>query len=1098
VVVFARSSYKGKTYQSSPMTKHLKRFILVTALFAAVLVWIEQHHSTPALAQGQPGGYRNFEAPQVHPLAVTPDGTRLLAVNTPNNSLSVFHLTGRTLTLMAEIPVGLEPVSVAARNDREVWVTNWLSDSVSVVDLKTWTVTRTFEVGDEPTDIVFAGQQREMAFVCVSGLSQIKVFDPTAPATAPQLVAIRGKQPRALTRNADGSRVFVSVFESGNQTTTVPADVVSGGGGPPPPSPALKPGLPAPPPVGLIVKWNGSNWSDERGDGRWTSLIPFSLADVDVVVLDSSGAAAVLNREVRNVGTHIGNAVVDPTGNQLVVLNDEARNATRFEPNLKGRFLNTRVSLVGLGNTNVAAVDLNQHIDYGNLAGNDAERALSLAQPADIVRATDGTFYVAATGSAKVGVLDSAGSVLARVAVGQGPTGLALNPRRKLLYVLNRFDDSLSIVDTITKAQIATVPVGFNPEPAAPVRGRRFLYDATLSAHGDLSCASCHANGHRDGIAWDLGDPTGDLQVVNNPLGGPFGVGQSIFHPMKGPMTTQSLRGIIGTGPLHWRGDRAGLANFNPAFVSLLGGPRLLTAAEMNDFQAFIQTLSYPPNPNQNLDRTLPNPPAGPSAARGALLFNNNFLDANIFTCNQCHTANPGFGPGTNGALIPAIALDESQDFKVPQLRGLYQKTGFFRAPGEQVTGYGFLHDGSTDTLFSFLHASVFTFQNDAQRRDIEQFVLSFDSGIAPAVGSQVTVDADNKASAAVTNRINLLQAQASAGNCELVVRGLYNGTPRGFLYNGNGQYQTDKLGEPPVPLATLLQAAGVRAELTFTGVPLGAGRRNAIDRNGNGILNGNEPLTPNALDSAQFFVWHHYRDFLSRDPDTAGLDYWTSQITNCGTDAACIHSQRIGVSAAFFIELEFQETGYVVYRMYRGAYGSRAAAPARADVNFAQFIADRSLIVGGSGLPQSTIDYANTFVARPEFTQKYPAGAADAFVNNLYSTAGLGGAEFAAQRQAAIDGLNAATKTRAQVLLDLIEIQQFKDREYNPAFVLMQYFGYLRRDPDQGGYDFWLNILNGSQPRNFRGMVCSFITSTEYQLRFGPSVTRSNQDCSQ
>jgi len=94
----------------------------------------------------------------------------------------------------------------------------------------------------------------------------------------------------------------------------------------------------------------------------------------------------------------------------------------------------------------------------------------------------------------------------------------------------------------------------------------------------------------------------------------------------------------------------------------------------------------------------------------------------------------------------------------------------------------------------------------------------------------------------------------------------------------------------------------------------------------------------------------------------------------------------------------------------------------------------------------------------------------------------------FAAQRQAEIDALNALTKTRAQVLLDVIEIQQFKDREYNPSFVLMQYFGYLRRDPDQGGYDFWLNVVSNRDLNNYHGMVCSFVTSAEYQLRYGPS----------
>jgi len=325
------------------------------------------------------------------------------------------------------------------------------------------------------------------------------------------------------------------------------------------------------------------------------------------------------------------------------------------------------------------------------------------------------------------------------------------------------------------------------------------------------------------------------------------------------------------------------------------------------------------------------------------------------------------------------------------------------------------------------------------------------------------------------------------------VVAGIFGGAPRGFLFVGDGMFQTDRQGQSPVTLQALLNAVATGTELTFTGLPVGAGRRTAIDRNANGILNGDE-LTPNALDTAQFFVWQHYVDFLSRDPDAGGLDYWSGRITGCGNDVTCINSQRIGVSAAFFIELEFQETGYVVYRMYRAAYGR---AGTRANVNFPQFIADRALLVGGTGLPQSTIDFANTFVARPEFVAAYPADPTT-FVNKLFDTATLTGPDYASQRQAAIDALNSAAKTRAQVLLDVTNIQQFKNREYNPAFVLMQYFGYLRRDPDQGGYDFWLNVLNNRDLNNYRGMVCSFITSTEYQLRYGPSVTRKNSDCGQ
>jgi hypothetical protein len=287
---------------------------------------------------------------------------------------------------------------------------------------------------------------------------------------------------------------------------------------------------------------------------------------------------------------------------------------------------------------------------------------------------------------------------------------------------------------------------------------------------------------------------------------------------MKGPMTTQSLRGIIGTEPLHWRGDRVKLADFNPAFMSLLGGSRQLTDAEMADFQAFIQTLSYPPNPLENPDRTYPNPTAGPSAARGQTLFTTARLDANVLTCDNCHTSS-GFGTGTNKIIIPGTLLQEPQDFKVPQLRGMYQKVGMDRKASENVLGFGFIHDGSIDSLLDFLREPVFTFGSDDDRLDVAAFVMAFDSGLAPSVGLQVTINDANKTSSAVSDRINLLMSQADAGNCGLVVNGIYGGARRSFLYMGNGIFQSDRPGDSPVSWQTLVQAAGAGSELTFTGV---------------------------------------------------------------------------------------------------------------------------------------------------------------------------------------------------------------------------------------------------------------------------------------
>src|SRR5436853_4773064 len=144
--------------------------ITILVVLSLVAVWlVSKDLSRVVSSQGLPGTYRNFEGPQVHPLAMTPAGTRLLAVNTPAATLSIFQLVSGSPVLTAEIPVGLEPVSVAVRNNREAWVANWLSDSVSIVDLAAGNVVRTIDVGDEPTDILFAGLSNEKAFVCVSG-----------------------------------------------------------------------------------------------------------------------------------------------------------------------------------------------------------------------------------------------------------------------------------------------------------------------------------------------------------------------------------------------------------------------------------------------------------------------------------------------------------------------------------------------------------------------------------------------------------------------------------------------------------------------------------------------------------------------------------------------------------------------------------------------------------------------------------------------------------------------------------------------------------------------------------------------------------------
>ena len=254
-----------------------------------------------------------------------------------------------------------------------------------------------------------------------------------------------------------------------------------------------------------------------------------------------------------------------------------------------------------------------------------------------------------------------------------------------------------------------------------------------------------------------------------------------------------------------------------------------------------------------------------------------------------------------------------------------------------------------------------------------------------------------------------------------------------------------------------------------------------------------------NATDTTEFFVRQQYLDFLGREPDQGGFEYWSEQINQCQDDAACVRSRRVGVSAAFFVEHEFQLTGAFIYDLYKGALGRRPA--------FAEYSADRKQVLGGPNLESEKTAFAEAFVQRAELTEKYKDDStAELFVDTLIQNVRQSsGVDLSSQRDRYISLFQRGSNTiqsRGLVVRALADEASFKQAEYNAAFVLMQYFGYLRRNPDRGGYDFWLNVLNGlgqsGDPRNYRGMVCSFITSTEYQQRFSPVVSHSNSECAQ
>lgn len=873
-----------------------------------------------------------FESGQVRPLALSQNRQRLFAVNTPDNRLEIFTVTNDGLEHEASVAVGLEPVAVAVRSNDEVWVVNHLSDSVSVVNVGNSgpRVERTLLVGDEPRDIVFAGPGKKRAFITAAhrgqntpfapqlttpsvGRADVWVFDSNnlgaaAGGTPETIINLFSDTPRALAVTPDGKRVYAAAFNSGNQTAVVALGVVPDGG-------EAAGGVPLPnvnhagvgePDMSLIVKFDGQHWVDELGR-HWDHKINFNLPDRDVFVINAQAQVPALlpgaSGFFTGVGTTLFNMIVNPKNGKVYVTNTEARNHIRFEgpanfaeTTVRGHSVDNRITV--LGQSGVQPRLLNKHIDYDApfQPAPNATSELSVSQPNGMAITNNGkTLYTAVLGNDKVVLYDTddleddefyPDAVDQIPVTGGGPTGLVLDEQRDRLYVMTRFDNGISIIDTDCREEVDHVTM-HNPEPPALVAGRRFLYDAALtSSNGDQACSSCHIFGDKDELGWDLGNPDGDVMSPPNILRADLGVGQSDFHPMKGPMVTQSLRGLDNHGPMHWRGDRNGGGQgvdaqpdggafseaaafnaFNVAFEGLIGRDQPLTPQQMQAFTDFQLQVMYPPNPIRALDNSLN---ADQQAGRDFFFNNQSFInfgtDFALFACQDCHTIDPGGNaqhgvarPGFFGSDGQIVAREFSQTFKIPHLRNLYTKVGtfgfpggdpFFNSPtvpfydeshqGDQIRSFGFTHDGSKDSPMRFFNAFIFApgaFQDAETMRKVAEFIFAIDSNHKPVVGQQVTATASN--GAAVGPRISLLRARAQAGECELIAKTQLGPIELGLHYNGT-TYTTSFAALPNLSHAQV-QLIALARPVTYTCVPTGSGFRLGVDRDSDGYRDGDE-----------------------------------------------------------------------------------------------------------------------------------------------------------------------------------------------------------------------------------------------------------------
>jgi DNA-binding beta-propeller fold protein YncE len=775
--------------------------------------------------------------------------------------------------------------------------------------------------------------------------ADVWVFDPnnlgtTMGGTPKQIMSFFTDAPRALAVSPDGNTVYVAGFETGNQTTAINeqricpsfttgtsctlADGSTAPGGHL--GPSTDNSGEAAPFVSMIVQFNNAagHWEDELGR-VWDNSVRFTLPDTDVFSINANSLTQTA--AFAHVGTTLFNMATNPKTGDLYVTNYDSQNQVRFEDNtvsqghtVTGNLCHTRITAINPSTSSVTPVVLNNTINRSNIPGTanfnqtafETAESQSLETPLGLAVSSDGTkIYMAAFGSSEIGVFkasDIEGNTFNAATAsanyisvsGGGPSGVILDETRNQLYVLTRFNDAVNVISLANNTQTQSVTLT-NPEPSDIVQGRPMLYDARpFGSNGETSCASCHTFGDKDELAWDLGQPQETVKsnpitlnlanaeelAIGEKLFGTTalnGVGEAaVFHPMKGPMTTQTLKGLANSGAMHWRGDRSNgvfgtnatnehlsFDNFAVAFVSLVGTQNQPTQAQMETFAGFMLNTLLPPNPVRNLDNSLTS-----SQQTGANFFMGNrpadginlgagtslILGQTAFTCDGCHADNPAageFGTSTNGSFE---GID--QIFKIPHLRNMYTKVGMFGFPaapffnsidsgsvGNQIRGFGFTNEGSVDTMFDFFHALVFNPQinsgfpeanPDNTRRAVEQFVLAFDSDLAPIVGQQVTLTSANSSN--VTTRINLFEQLAGTsftslslgGNvtqCDLVAKVVLNGAVTGLLFNPSAGNFTTASGGSVTDTALRALAATVGQEVTFTAVPPGSGSRTAFSQ---------------------------------------------------------------------------------------------------------------------------------------------------------------------------------------------------------------------------------------------------------------------------
>lgn len=771
-----------------------------------------------SLIDNTKGNAVHFQLTPIAPIFVESVlGAYLFAPNNPGLRLSVVYLP--TSTLVSEIPTGPGVVAIAQRpGTGELWAVDTLTHSVSVIDAVRQVITRTIQVGREPHGIAFTASG-DRAYVACAGSNTVDVVDAATYSVAVSL-AVPCMSPRGIA--VLGGRCWVAPFYSGNNTTT--RAIVA---------------APDPHAVQRVVDIS-------------TVAGATSLPDRDLIAIQTTATPATdfvdATQTRTGLGTTLLNVHARPGTNELWIPNTDALNgAVRGEKNfVGGQVVRNRVTVVDVVANTTNVIDLDAF---------SAPFNVGFAQPAavcfDVPR---NRAYVAAFGSDRIAVLDAttrlplgwytlapltppmpASATSPLTPARCGPRGLWLAPSGAELYVFNQLDDSFSRIDLVATplaggaAPVAT-SLGFDPTPANVKRGLGHLANADLSLSRTSSCFSCHVDGHYDQLAWDLAkflDPQGTASAS-----------LTYERDDKGPMTTQSLRGLRELAPFHWRGEQRALADFNGAFVDLLKRATPLTSEQFAELEAATFSLVYPANQRQDPARTYT------GAAAAGLNVYQNTATLGALRCGDCHA----LPFGSSAQLVNEINGPPARSFKVAQLRDVAGKLSpAFNVGGgigmRTDIGFGLLHSATIESLPSFVGNPPFsTLPSDVPL--LAAFLEKFDSGLAPATGWQRTIDAANVGT--LPTLYADIVGQAVQGNCDVVMYATMQIAPgvwmplTGAYDHTTGLFQTPNAGVQ-VNYATIKAFVLAGNEVTLLGLPLGMGWRYGVDRDYDGLLDYDE-----------------------------------------------------------------------------------------------------------------------------------------------------------------------------------------------------------------------------------------------------------------